>query len=703
MRVSIVLGLALASVVATGAFANGGNNPFFEEEWTTPFGMPPFDRIKTEHFLPAIEAGIAEKKAEIEAIASNAEAPTFANTIEAIDRAGVLLTRVRGVAENLLGSLTSDELQAVAREAAPKITALDDDVYLDERLFARVTAVWEARDQLGLSQEQSRLLERTYLRFVRAGAKLEDEAKARLRAINEELSLLGLSFSENLLKATNAYQLVIDNQADLSGLPESLRVAGAEAAAEAGLEGKWAFGLQWPTLWPFLTYADNRELRREIYTAYLERCSRGSAYDNTETLTKIAALRLERARLLGYKTAADYVLDDTMAKTPQAVYELLEQLWTPALAVAKKEAKDLQAMVTAQGHDLQLEPWDWRYYAEKLRKERFDLDEAELRPYFELEKVRSGAFWLVNRLYGVSFVEITNAPVYHPEVRAFEVIDADGAHLGVLLVDYYPRASKRGGAWMNSFREQYVEHGRDVRPVIVNIGNFSRPVGDQPALLSIDEVKTLFHELGHGLHGMLSRCRYQTLSGTSVARDFVELPSQIMENWVLEPELLRVYARHYKTGEVIPEQLISKIKAASRFNVGYDTVEYLAASILDMDWHTITDAGDIDPVAFERATLDRIGLISAIPVRYRSPYFAHIFSGKGDYAAGYYSYKWAEVLDADAYQAFKEHGIFDAQTAESFRRNVLARGGTEDPMELYVRFRGAKPSVEPLLERSGLR
>ncbi len=697
-----ILGLlAVPGGVAVGADKEGAVNPFYEE-WNTPYGMPPFDQIETAHFMPAIDRAIEEKTSEVEAIASSIEPATFANTIEALDRSGALVAKVTGVLMNLLGAETNDELQAIAREAMPRMTALNDDIYLNTKLFERVQSIWEARDSVDLTEEQARLLERTHTRFVRSGAQLDEEAQARLRVINEQLAMAGLQFSENLRKATNSYQLVIDDEKDLSGLPPAVVSAAAEAALAAGLDGQWVFTLQWPSLWPFLTYADNRELRREIYTAYLNRCSEGSEYDNTELIEQMVQLRLERANLLGYPTHAHYVLDDTMASTPEAVYDLLDKVWAPAIEVAQQEAADIQKMIAEEGHDFELEPWDWRYYAEKIRAERYALDETELRGYFQLENVRQGAFWLAKKLWGLELAELEDVPTYHPEVRVFEVNDADGAHIGVLLVDYHPRPGKRGGAWMNNYRDQRVINGRDVRPVICNVGNFSRPTGDQPALLSLDEVHTLFHEFGHALHGLLSRCRYQTVSGTSVARDFVELPSQIMENWVLEPEVLAQYARHYQTGEVIPDELVAKIERAKTFNTGYDTCEYLAASYLDMDWHTMREADDIDPAAFEQQTLERIGLPSAIPVRYRSPYFQHIFGPGGGYSAGYYSYLWAEVLDADAFAAFKETSLFDQATAEAFRNNVLARGGSAEPMELYVRFRGAEPAPEPMMQRKGL-
>jgi peptidyl-dipeptidase Dcp len=672
-------------------------NPLLAE-WTTPFAVPPFDQIKDEHFLPAYQEAIARQRAEVEAIASSREKPTFANTVEALEGAGELLDRVVAVFSNLDSADTNDRRQAIAKQVAPMMAALRDDIQLSEPLFARVKAVWDARASLALTPVQAKLLEETYKSFVRGGANLTPEQKERFRAINQELSVLSVTFGENLLKETNSYRLVIDKKEDLAGLSDRVVAGAAEAAKSAKLEGKWVFTLHAPSIWPFLEAADNRELRRQILAAYTSRGANGNAQDNRKTLSRIAALRAEKAALLGYKTHADYVLEERMAKTPDKVYGLLNQLWVPASKVAKKEAEALQQMIAAGGSSFQLEPADWRYYAEKVKKARFDLDENALRPYFPLERVREGAFFVANRLYGLTFVERKDLPVYNPEVKAFEVKDADGSHLGVFYVDVHPRPGKRGGAWSGGYRQQRFRDGKDVRPVVVNVCNFSRPTGDAPALLSIEEVETLFHEFGHGLHSLLSRIPYRMPAG--VPRDFVELPSQIMENWVLQPEVLKVYARHYKTGEVLPDAQIAKIEAARKFNQGFASVEYLAASFLDMDWHVLAEPKEQDADAFEKAALGKISLMPEIVSRYRSPYFAHIFSG--GYSAGYYSYIWAEVLDADAFEAFKEKGIFDPQTARSFRTNILEKGATEDAMEMYKRFRGREPRVEPLLAKRGL-
>jgi len=693
------------TVVAVSAFAleQGGmpDNPFFAT-WETPFGVPPFPEITDEHYLSAFEEGIRRTRQEVEAITASSEEPSFANTVEALEQSGQLLDKVRGVFFNLLDSTTNDKLQETARTVAPKLTALADDIALNEQLFARIKAVYAQREQLELGSEQRRLLEEVYRHFLRGGANLGPQDKARLRKINEQLSLLALSFAENVLKETNKYRLVITDPDDLSGLPDSLVTMAAETATKQGMGKAWVFTLQAPSIWPFLSYADNRELRREILTAYLSRCSHGDELDNRANVSTMAALRAEKAHLLGYPTHAHLMLEDRMAHSPEQAYGLLWRLWIPALGQATKEAAALQAAIEADGHDFQLQPWDWRYYTEKLRKQNYAIDEEEVRAYFELERVIEGVFELARRLYGLTFVKRDDLPTYHPEVRAFEVLDGDGSHIGVLLLDYHPRESKRGGAWENAFRKQYVDaSGVDVRPVIVNVGNISRPTKDAPSLLRLEEVNTLFHEFGHGLHDMLSRCHYRSLSGTSVAWDFVELPSQIMENWVLEPEMLKLYARHYQTGEVMPDELVERLQEAARFNQGFRSVEFLAAAFLDLDWHTLTEVVEHDQEAFERQSLTRIGLPKEIPVRYRSPYFNHIFGSTPGYSAGYYSYAWAEVLDADAFVAFKQRGIFDRATAQAFRSNILEKGNTGDANELYRRFRGADPRVEPLLERLG--
>lgn len=673
-------------------------NPFFTE-YDTPYGVAPFDKIKTEHYLPAFNKGIEEQKAEIDKIVNSSEAPTFENTIVAMEYTGALLQKTSSVFGNLLSADTNDEMQEIAKEVYPRLSKHQDEIYLNNELFVRVKAVYDQKETLGLNSESLMLLEEVYKDFLRSGANLPAEKKEELKKINEELSLLSLQFGENLLAETNNFKLVIDKQEDLSGLPESVISAAAEAAGE---EGKWVFTLHQPSWIPFLQYADKRELREKLYKAMYMRGNNGNEFDNKEIIQKILHLRTQRANIMGFDNHAAFVLDDRMAKTPENVYELLYKLWTPALEMAKQEAADMQAMIDREGGNFQLESWDWWYYTEKIRKEKYDLDDSEIRPYFELNNVRNGAFLLANKLWGLQFSEIENIPVPHPEAKAFEVKEADGTHIGVLYTDYFPRASKRGGAWMNSYRKQHQSiDGVHVAPVITNVCNFSKPTGDKPALLSFDEVSTLFHEFGHGLHGLLSNCRYHSLSGTSVPRDFVELPSQIMENWCSKPEMLRLFAKHYETGEVIPQELIDKLVASSQFNQGFATVEYLAASILDMDYHTTANTENIDVEAFENESMQRIGLPSSIIPRYKSSYFNHIWAS--GYSAGYYSYIWAEVLDADAFASFVESGdLFNKEIAASYRKNIVSKGGTIDAMTMYRNFRGQEPSIEPLLIKRGL-
>ena len=701
IRTAVLVALTLAAAATAGAQppVAPADNPLLKP-WSTPFGVPPFGEIKPEHFVPAIKEAIAQQRKEIEAIAANAAPPTFANTIEAMENAGELLAKVSPVFSNQQSSNTNEQLQAINREVAPLLAALRDDIRLNPALFARVKTLWDARATLKLPPVQARLVDETYKSFVRGGANLAPAQQARFRAINAELSALGIKFGDNLLRDTNGYRLVVETQVDLKGLPPSVVAAGAEAAKAAGMPGKWVYTLQAPSIWPFLQYADNRELRKQILTAYTTRNDHGDQYDNKALVAQTAALRAERAQLLGYKTHADYVLEENMAKTPDKVYALLNQLWTPARAMALREAADQQALIRSEGGTFTLEAWDWRYYQEKVKKARFDLDEQALRPYFKLDNVRQGAFYVANKLYGLTITPRPDLPVYHPEVQAFEVKDADGSHLGIYYTDYHPRPGKRVGAWSSTFRSTRMKDGTRITPVVVNVCNFSRPAGDEPALLSLEEVSTLFHEFGHALNSLLSKTPYRGLGG--FPRDFVEVPSQIMENWSLEPEVLAVYAKHYKTGEVIPAALVEKIKKSAQFDQGFVTVEYLAASLLDMDWHSVAAGPAKDVTAFEQASMARIQLPSDIVSRYRSPYFNHIFGPGGGYASGYYAYIWSEVLDQDAFQAFREKGLFDQATARGFR-TILEKGGTDDPMALYKAFRGREPSVEPLLKKRGLK
>ena len=676
------------------------NNPFFSKP-ETPYSVPAFDRLKTEHFIPAFEEGMKQQKQEVEAIVANRQEATFENTIEALEYSGDLLDEVSAVFFNMCETNNSDEMNAVAEEISPKLSAHSDDIYLNEALFKRVKAVYDQKDELGLEPEQFRLLEETYKDFVRGGANLPADRQDRFRSINEQLSVLTLKFGNNVLAATNAYKMVITDKDELKGLPESVVAAAAATANESGEKGNWVFTTHNPSLLPFLQYADNRQKREELWTAYAQRCSSG-AYDNTDIIRQIVALRAERAQMLGFKTHADYVLDDCMAKTPVAVYDLLMKVWNPALQKAKEEAAEYRQLMKKEGVNSDLQPWDWRYYAEKVRKAKYDLNDEEIRPYFQLEHVRDGVFMLANRLYGLTFKENSKIPVYHPEATAYEVYDA-GEVIGVLYVDYFTRDSKRSGAWMTEFRGQYqTEDGQNVMPVISLVFNFPRPVGDQPSLLNFDEAETFFHEFGHGLHGLLSNCRYRSLAGTNVSRDFVELPSQIMENWASHPEMMRLYAQHYQTGDTIPEKLIAKIQAAANYGQGFINTELIAASLLDMDYHTLEKADIKDPLVFENEAMAGYGLIPSIISRYRSPYFQHIFTSSSGYSAGYYSYTWSAVLDADAFEMFKEKGIFNREVATAFRKNILERGNTDDPAVLYRNFRGRDPRIEPLLRKRGL-
>ena len=676
------------------------DNPLLVE-WDTPYGVPPFNLIEVDDYLPAFKAGMEKHNQEIGAILNNSEPPSFANTIVALDKSGELLTRVDNVFSNLNSANTNPEMQKLAKEVSPLLSAHNDDINLNKELFRRVKAVYDQKEDFELSTEEAMLLTETYDRFVRGGANLRDDQKEKFKKINKQLDVLSLEFRENQLAETNDFKLVIEDEAGLSGLPEGVITAAAETAESEGLPGKWVFTLQKPSLIPFITYSDKRELREQLFKGYINRGNNGNDHDNKTIVNQMVNLRLERARLLGYENHAAYVLDNNMAKTPDKVYDLIGSLMNAALPVAKKEAKDLQAMIDAEGGGYQLEPWDWWYYAEKLKKEKFDFDDKALRPYFQLENVRQGVFDVAGKLYGLQFVPRNDIPVYHPDAMAFEVQEADGSTLGILYMDFFPRESKRGGAWMTSFRKQYKKDGENVIPIIQVVCNFSKPTGDTPALLSFEEASTLFHEFGHALHGLLSDCNYVTLSGTSVPRDFVELPSQIMENWAADPEVLADYARHYETNEPIPAALLEKMKKAQHFNQGFVTVEFMSAALLDMDWHTITQNQDFDVMEFERKSLENMNMIPQIVVRYRSPYFAHIFAG--GYSAGYYSYAWAEVLDADAFEAFKENGIFDKETATAFRKHILSKGGTDDPMKLYVQFRGKEPSIDAMLERKGLK
>ena len=671
------------------------SNPFFTE-FQTEYGVPPFDKIKPEHYEPAFLKGIEEQNRNIEAIIENTEVATFENTIVALDNSAPILDRVNGVFFNLTEAETTDALTELSMKMAPVLSEHDDNISLNEQLYKRVNDVYRQKDSLNLSTEQQRLLDKTYKRFVRSGAGLSAEKQARLREINKELSTLGIAFSNNVLNENNTFKLFVDKEEDLAGLPEWFRQSAAEEAKAAGQAGKWLFTLHNASRLPFLQYSENRPLREQMYKAYINRGNNNNENDNKENIRKIVSLRLEKANLLGFDNYANFVLDETMAKNDTNVMELLNSLWSYALPKAKAEAAELQKLMDKEGKGEKLEAWDWWYYTEKLRKEKYNLSEEDTKPYFKLENVREGAFAVANKLYGITLSKMEGIPTYHPDVEVFEVKDSDGSQLGIFYADYFPRAGKRGGAWMSNYREQQGA----IRPLICNVGSFTKPVGDTPSLLTMDEVETLFHEFGHALHGLLTKCEYKGTSGTNVVRDFVELPSQINEHWATEPEVLKMYAKHYQTGEVIPDEIIEKILNQKTFNQGFMTTELLAAAILDMNLHTVTDVKNMDMLSFEKDAMDKLGLIPEIAPRYRVTYFNHIIGG---YAAGYYSYLWANVLDNDAFEAFKEHGIFDKKTADLFRYNILEKGDSEDPMVLYKKFRGAEPSLEALLKNRGMK
>ncbi len=685
---------AAAAAPATAA------NPFFAPS-TLPLLAPPFDQIRDEHYLPAFEEGMKQHRAEIDAIAAQAEPATFANTIEAMERSGAVLFRVAKVFFNLTESTTNETIQQVQAEVAPKLAAHQDAILLDAALYARIKALHEQRETLGLDAEAKRLIERYHQNFVRGGALLDEAGKARLRTLNEELSTLQTTFQERLLKDTNEAALVVDSEAELAGLSAGDIAAAAESAKERGLEGKWLIALQLPSGQPAQAKLENRAVRERLHQASVERGNRGDAQDNNQLIVQIAKLRAEKAALLGYPNHAAYTLDAQMAQTPQAVMEMLTGLAPAARANAEAEAAKLQAVIDAEGGGFKLAPWDWAYYSEKVRKAEYDLDEDAVRPYFELDRVlKDGVFYSANRLFGISAKERTDLPVYHPDVRVFEIFAPDGSTLGLYYADYYARASKRGGAWMDSFVDQSELLG--TLPVVLNVLNVPKPPAGEPTLLSFDDANTLFHEFGHAVHGLLSKVRYPMLTGTNVPRDFVEFPSQWYENWMLETSVLKNFAMHYQTGEPIPAELIEKIERAGKFNQGFESLEYIAASLLDMEWHMIGSDAEIgDAQAFERAALAKHKVDYApVPPRYRSTYFAHIWPG--GYGAGYYSYLWSEVLDADAYAWFEENGGLTADNGARIRDLVLSRGDTRPQMDQYRDFAGRDPAIEPLLKRRGL-
>ena len=689
--------IAMALVALTACNAKHDNPVLMES--SLPFGAPEFAKYESTDYEPAMMEGFAQQRAEIDAIVANTEAPTFDNTIAALERSGKKLAKVTGVFFNLNETDADDVMRDTEKRLSPLFTEHSAYMTMNEALFARIKALYDDKANLGLTREQEMVLDKYYRMFVKGGALLDADKKAQLMEIEKQLSLASIEFGENALAETNAFELVITDEKDLAGLPQSSINAAREAAKAAGKEG-YLFNLQKPSWIPFLQYADNRELRKQMYLAYINRGDNNNDNDNKEVIARILKLRQQKAQLFGYETFAEFQLEDKMAKTPEAAYNLLMTIWNAALPKAQAEAAELQKMMDAEGKGEKLEAWDWWYYTEKLREAKYALSESELRPYFSLDNVRKGAFMVSEKLFGMKFQPVEGLDVYHPEVETFEVLDADGSHLALFYTDYFPRATKRAGAWMNNIVDASNVDGENQRPMIVNVGNFTAPTADTPSLLTIDETRTLFHELGHALHGFLTQTKYPSVSGTSVARDFVELPSQIMEHWAIEPEVLKMYALHYETGEPITDELIAKMQAASSFNSGFETVELVGAALLDMEFHMLKDYTGFEANAFEKAVADKIGLLPQIAFRYRGPYFNHIFSG--GYAVGYYSYLWAEVLDADGFEAFRENGIFDEATGRSFRKNILEMGGSEEPMTLYKRFRGAEPNPEALLRNRGL-
>ena len=689
----IIAGAALALISSCNM-----KNPLLSES-SAPFGAPEFDKIENEHYLPAFEAGIAEAKAEIDAIVANQEEPTFENTIEAMEYAGATLDRVAGIFYNLMEANTNDQMQAIAEQVAPMLTEYSMYVSLNNDLFQKVKAVYEKKDELGLDKDQMTLLEDNYKDFVRGGANLSDEDKALYSKWSEDLSLATLQFSKNVLAATNAYTLHVTDSADLAGLPEYVKTMAAETASEKGLEG-WAFTLQYPSFSPFMKYSTNRELRRQIWTAYNSRAI-GGENDNTDVVKKIVDLRIKIANILGYETYADYALETRMAKNKTTVNEFVKNLLEPSMKYAKKDVADVLAYAKKNGfEDDKLMPWDFSYWSERYQEAEYSLNAEELKPYFQLESCIDAVFGLANRLYGITFEELNNHSVYHEDVKVYEVKDADGSHLALFYAVFYPRASKRGGAWMTEFRGQSIRNGVEKRPFISIVCNFTKPTADAPSLITHDEFTTFLHEFGHALHGILAKGRYGSLTGTNVSRDFVELPSQIMENWAFEPEYLNSFAKHYQTGEAIPADLIEKIVAAKNYLAGYGQVRQLHFGYLDMAWHTLKEVPAESAIEFEQKVLAPYAVMPSVEGTGFSTSFSHIFSG--GYSAGYYSYKWAEVLEADAFSLFKEKGIFNTEVAESFRKNILEMGGAEDESVIYRNFRGHDPQPEALMEKLGL-
>lgn len=700
-----LLTIATCAVIATAsiqvnAVQNDNVNPFLVE-YTTEFEIPPFDQIKTEHYLPALVAGIEEQNREIEAIVNNPEEPTFENTILALDNSGQTINKVAYVFFALTESMSSPELQKVDEEFTPLLTKHSDEISMNDKLFERIKKVYDGRANHNYTTAQLRLIEDKYKSFTRNGALLDAEKKEELKNLNTELANLYLQFNKNLLSATNAFELVVEDPIKLLGLPASSIAVAAEEAKIRGKEGKWVFTLHAPSRLPLLQYAQNRELRQQMYEGYINLATEGEN-DNRPIINRIMQVRTKKAALLGFDNYAAYMTDKVMAKTPQAAKELLMKIWEPAIKKVEEEVAEMQSVVKEEGFDFEIAPWDYYYYAEKVRQKKYALDEDEVRQYFAVDNVVKGIFAMAERLYGITFRELPDAPKYHPEVKVYEVLDRDGKHVSVFMTDYFPRESKRQGAWMSEFKGSYIdENGNSIRPIIYNVGNFTKPTAETPSLLTLDEVETAFHEFGHGLHGMLTRAQYRGQAGTNVDRDFVELPSQIHEHWALAPELLQVYALHFQTGEVMPAELIKKLQDASTHNQGFATTELAGAALLDLYWNSTNFDGDVDVAEFEAKVAQELNMPEEVQFRYRSTYFKHIFGSDG-YAAGYYTYLWAEVLDADGFELFVQNGIFDPATAKSFLENILEPGGSEDPMKLYIQFRGQEPNPDALLRNRGL-
>lgn len=690
------------TVAVIGGMAAERNNPFLEP-YNTPYNIPPFDRITTADYMPALEEGLKIYRGEIDAIANQKATPTFDNTILAMEKSGELTTRVMGVLMSLSEADSNPELQKVADEAMLLYGSTVDNVMMNDKLFERVKYLYDNRAKLGLSGPRRRAVEKSYRDFTRNGALLSAADKEELKKLNNRLTELYSKFNSNLLKATNAYQLVVDDPAMLSGLPESTIALAADEAKQRGLDGKWVFTLHAPSRLPVLQFADNRDLRRQIYEAYTTQASSGE-YNNYPVIGEIVKTRAAKAKLLGYPDYAAYMTANVMAKTPENAENLLMQIWRPAIKRVDKEVAEMQTLADDLGDKITIEPWDYYYYAEKVRRKKYALDEDEVKGYFEIDSVAKGIFAMAERLYGIHFTPIPNAPKYHPDVKVYDVTDDKGEHVAVFMTDYFSRPSKRQGAWMESLQGSFIDpDGKSQRPIVYNVANFAKPTPGSPSLLSMDDVETMFHEFGHGLHGMLTRAALRSQSGTNVDRDYVELPSQIHEHWAFEPALLKEYAHHYKTGAVIPDSLIAKIEASSTHNQGFTTTELAGAALLDLAWGHLNPAeGEtVDVEAFEAQVANKLGMPRQVKYRYRSPYFKHVFGSDG-YASGYYTYLWAEVLDTDGFELFREKGVFDPATAKLFRENVLEMGGSEDPMVLYVKFRGHEPSVKALLRNRGL-